>query len=309
MIKKKDNAIIFISKTSSVILQEKSDIVLSPEFYWVVQKNLPIKYPWQAKKLAPSIFDGLLPEGDYQFKAIQDGELFYLFAYDNAYIMDHLKKIITNIEFIDNIYFVQNELPKYSAYACFDNKILYPENNIFILLPEALIDKENIPVKKPIFEKLSKYKISLDTYSSFIDKKSFNFLVIVLMMLITFNMIEAFYYKNRISQIQVHAKSLFTTYQLPSTSWQIDAIKKRITEKNTTQLNLRKSLYKIFDLRLKEDEFMTHMNADKSGITLIIALKEAIRAEDIKKELIEKGFKLKNAKVSDLLFTIELSYE
>lgn len=308
MIKKKNNPIIFVSRTSSVTLIEKSDIVLSPEFYWVVQKKLPVKYIWQAKKLAPSVFDGLLPEGEYQFKAIREEDSFYLFAYDNTYIMNHLKKIINNIDLVDNIYFAQNELSKNLAYS-FEGKILCAQNNIFVLMPESLVDNENITVKKPTVEKLSPYKISLDTYSSFIDKKSFNFIVIILMILTTFNMIEAFYYKNSLNQLHAQSKSLFETYQLPTTSWQIDAIKKRVSDKNSAQLNLRKALYKIFDLRLKEDEFMTYLNAEKSGLTLMFTLKEAVRAEDIKKELIDKGLKVKNAKVSDLQFTIELSYE
>jgi len=43
-----------------VELEAPADIILTPQFYTMKKESLPLKYAYQAKRIAPSLFDGLL---------------------------------------------------------------------------------------------------------------------------------------------------------------------------------------------------------------------------------------------------------
>lgn len=299
--------IVFIAKDTTVVLTQKSDIILSPEFYWVIKKKLNIKHTWQVKKICPSLFDGMLSEGNYEYLVVKTDDAFLLFAYDSNYILEHLKKLGVNTDFIGNIYFAQNEFPKENIYAI-GNKILVAENDIFMILPKTLILKEGLDIEQIIFERLSKIKISIDKYNLFIDKKSFNLIVITLMLYISFIVIESFSYKNSLSKIQNLQTELYQKYNLPTTSWQVDSIKKKSFTKHSEQITLRQNIYKIFEIPMDKDDFFTNVYFEKRDIIISLHLKEIKKADEIKAKLAQ-SFKVNSAKVQNNNFTVELVSE
>jgi len=69
------------------------DLVLSPQFYIVKKEKLPIKYSYQAKKLAPSILEEYLDSAkDYEYivQKVKDGWRF--FAYAPKDVEEYLKQ-------------------------------------------------------------------------------------------------------------------------------------------------------------------------------------------------------------------------
>ena len=46
-----------------VSLTHSVNVMLTPQFYTLKKEALPVKYLYQAKRIAPSLFDGLLEEG------------------------------------------------------------------------------------------------------------------------------------------------------------------------------------------------------------------------------------------------------
>jgi len=44
------------------VLNETVNILITPQHYIIKRKELPVKYTYQAKKVAPSVFDGLLED-------------------------------------------------------------------------------------------------------------------------------------------------------------------------------------------------------------------------------------------------------
>ena len=97
----------------------KYDLVLSPQFYIVTREKIPVKYPFQAKKLAPSILDDLLPADDrYEFEVKRDGDSWLFFAYSPREIEEFLKSCcnipahrIGKIYFADQLKEVIKKLP------------------------------------------------------------------------------------------------------------------------------------------------------------------------------------------------------
>lgn len=299
--------VVFIAKDTTVVLTQKSDIILSPEFYWVIKKKLNIKHAWQVKKICPSLFDGMLSEGTYEYLVVKESDAFLLFAYDSNYILEHLKKLGINTDFIGNIYFAQNEFLKDNIYFIGD-KVLVAENDIFMILPKTLVLDKGLNIEQIIFERLSKIKISVDKYNLFIDKKSFNLIVISLMLYISFVTVESFLHKNSLSQIHNLQTELYQKYNLPATSWQVDSIKKKSFTKHSEQITLRQNIYKVLETPLDKDDFFTNVYFEKKDVVLALHLKDIKKADEIKSKLAQ-SFKVNSAKVQNNNFTVELLSE
>lgn len=299
--------IVFVTKDSVPMLTRKSDIILSPEFYWVIKKKLQIKHIWQVKKICPSLFDGLLSEGEYEYRVIKTDDAFLLFAYDSHHIFNHLKQKGMNTDLIDTIRFAQNEFPKDRIYHRGD-KILIAQNDIFMLLPKTLVTAESIEMKYANFEHLSNIKISLDKYNLFIDKRSFNIIVISLILYISFLLIEILLHKNSLTKIQNTQSELYQNYNLPSTSWQIGAIKKKLLDKHSEQISLRHTINQMFETPLAKDDFFTKLYFEKKEISFSISLKDTQKAEAIKNNFAQT-FTLKSAKVQNNYLSGELRSE
>jgi len=82
-----------------VTLRETVNVMVTPQFYTLKKEALPVKYAYQAKKIAPSLFDGLLEEdGNYEYMVSKEEEDWVFIAYDIKKITDFLalKGIKTN---------------------------------------------------------------------------------------------------------------------------------------------------------------------------------------------------------------------
>lgn len=97
----------------------KYDLVLSPQFYIVKREKLPVKYAYQAKKLAPSVMEDLLPnEHGYEYVVRKDGDGWLFYAYRPKEVEKFIKGCcgvkaskIGNIYFADQLKPVLEKLP------------------------------------------------------------------------------------------------------------------------------------------------------------------------------------------------------
>jgi hypothetical protein len=92
------------------------DVMLTPQFYTMKREALPVKYAYQAKKIAPSLFDGLLEEhGVYDYFVYREGETWIFIAYDTEEIIDFLKAKGIPPEKIGRLFFAQQALEHFTA--------------------------------------------------------------------------------------------------------------------------------------------------------------------------------------------------
>ncbi len=125
---------------------EVFDIMLSPQFYTLKREELPVRYHFQAKKLASSILENLLPEGGhyeyYVFKEEEDG-LWAFIAYDPEEISSFLQSRGISIEQVSKLYFAQQVSEKFSTPVLLDaNTALSNVQDSATVIPEILLPKE-----------------------------------------------------------------------------------------------------------------------------------------------------------------------
>ena len=160
------------------------DIILSPQFYTFLREELGIKFVYQAKQIAPSLFDDYLEDSqDYQFFVYKYGDYWYFFAYNIDGITTFLEKKGVKKYQINKIFFAQ-ELDKYldsSAVDLSNNLCLKSINNIVTVVPKRLMGDEYEYKKLNLKEIPLKQGISIS--SSFGSIISFKYTLILTMLL------------------------------------------------------------------------------------------------------------------------------
>lgn len=297
----------FISKYSKPVIDSKCDAILSPEFYWVIEKELPVKYLYQARKFSNVVFEGLLPEGNYSFLTVKKDEKFLFFAYDSSFIKSKLEEYQIDIQYIDNFYFAQNE---FDMSECYDlgEAILTNQNSILSLIPKKFVKVESCKrISNITLEIKSGIKVPIEKYNLPLSQKVLNYLIILGMLFISTQITEVYILKKQLDNIANNKAKLYKKYKFPSTSFQVEAIKNRIQKQNNQQVNFRSTLLKLINAQTG-DKTIKKFTIGKDTVDLEIVIKDNNQAEDIKKSL-AKSFSIISAKVKDKLFFLELAYD
>ncbi|MEF3192526.1 MAG: hypothetical protein K6347_08310 [Campylobacterales bacterium] len=90
--------------------QEKCVLILLPGLYWAKKVSLPVTKASQARFFAASFFDGILPEGDYEYEAFGENGVFVVVAFSRQEIREAIERHGIEPSHIEAIFFAQSEL-------------------------------------------------------------------------------------------------------------------------------------------------------------------------------------------------------
>jgi hypothetical protein len=249
---KQIDTIFLDSNSLSFQTNKRVNIILSPSLYWVQKVSLPVKYLRDVKALLPSLFEDILPEGNYSYSAYKSGEEFYIFAYEDRLILDKLHtKSITTAQ-INNVYFAQRELFDIEgAKQINPMQSLYKKDDILLLIPSSWTKLgEQLDLKRLI---LSKESIVLKQFSHIVNEKSLYTLVGVAVIFLILMASEYFITLEKISKVEVLQDEVFAKAGLKATMFQNNAMLKEYDKIDKRQTKLRSKLVKILNIPVKND--------------------------------------------------------
>lgn len=103
--------VVVYKNMTQLSLNETTDIVLTPQFYTMKKEKLPLKYAFQAKKIAPSLFDNLLDSTEgIEYFVYREGDEWVFLAYNPDEIYASLLSKNIKAEYIGKIFFAQQIL-------------------------------------------------------------------------------------------------------------------------------------------------------------------------------------------------------
>lgn len=196
----------------------KYDLVLSPQFYIVTREKIPVKYAFQARKLAPSILDDLLPADDrYEFEVKKDGDSWLFFAYSPREIEEFLKSCcnipahkIGKIYFADQLREVLKKLP-----IGIDNEnALTLIDNLATIVPRSMLQSDRYARFTPKLRPKNSYSFK-HTSSRVKESKIGEETILVaslLFLLGLFFFLDGYGYKKAIGKEEVHLEQLYEEY-------------------------------------------------------------------------------------------------
>lgn len=292
---------IFFSLDSKYEVDNKVDIILSPEFYWVRVFEMPVKTISQGKQLVPTLFEDVLESTEklsYQIIKLENGK-FLCFAYENKKIYEAIKNSGINLSFVNSIYFAQNELKNFPSFV-YDNKgFIYTSDDILVKVPLNLIgEKVDInEILKNIV--LSSNRVDIKLYNNLLNSKQIYVLLIAMVLLIFTNGVLIFDYKKSIDTLQHSKIELFKSSNMPNSLLQTKSIIDSYKQEVKVEVKKREALEYLLS---NKDFKLISFNMDKNRLNLIYERADKKRIE----EFIGKKYKISSLFVKDLNISVEV---
>ena len=272
-------------QTAKVNVVDKINIILTPSFYWVKKAFLEVKFSSAALKYAPSIFEGMLPEGDYAYYVVKKKDGFMFFAYDPDEIIQSLKNKGLNASQISGIYFAQNELENISSpVSCNHDDVIVLHDETVLQVKKYLVDESTVVQNIDDVKQLSKHKIILHKSSVAHSIKELRPLLLTLGALIVLYATQLFFSYQQYESVS-QKPSVFKEYKLPLTFIQNSSIEKKLSKNFKAQKSFRKLVFAILKLPLSQRERINTLSYDKEQFKIVFEADNFARLKDVKLSL------------------------
>ncbi len=234
------------------------DLVLSPQFYVMKHEELPVKYPFQAKKLAPSVLEDLTGEGAFTYEVLPDRGGWTFFAYDRDKLSEFLYIKGGSIDRVGRIYFAEQLRDQLDTpLELNDHEVLARINDTATIVPRRLIGQA-APLER-FDERLRPAKSfpNKRVHSSYLSPRQTLLLAGVLSLLGIGYFAEGYRYTHALNvQEQQLAKQLDAHPSLRS-SYARTATHKKYAALNTRQRRIRDRIKAVSRLTSKETRLDT----------------------------------------------------
>lgn len=250
--------------------EQKINIILSPSFYWVKKISLPLKHVRDVKKLLPSIFEEILPKGNYSYAVYKEEDSFLAFAYEDKKILEFLAKSGISSAHIANICFAQTffseaDLPllinKERALVMQDGMVLMVPSSWHKSAKEFYIDDRAFPEQTVVLEK----------FNYIVDKKKIYQIGSILIFIALLLGVELFMVQQDRDEILLAKESLFSKHNLKPTMMQNESMVKKYSALHEKQMEFRSKIGTIINLELAPNEKIDSINYQGRSIHVLLS--------------------------------------
>ncbi len=271
------------------------DIMLSPQFYITKQEELPIKYLYQAKRLAPSILgELLLDEVEYHYHIFKEGSIWVFIAYDVESIKEFLQQSSIPTKSIGRLYFAQQYASEFVRPMLLDSgELLSTIQDTVVILPKSLVDKDtyyshfNIDINPK-----DGISIPLNSSSILSQKDS----IILSVILVCFSMVfavEGFRYSSVIDNMRGEIGRVLEDYPSLQSSYARDNIAQKYTTIDTKERHKREILKNLSSL-VGKDISLKSLRIDSKKFVAIFKSEKPSLLLNIKTTAQSKGYSVVN---------------
>ncbi len=254
----------------SLNLQKSFNIILSPEFYWVKKKKLPVKFAFQAKKYAKALFEGFLPNDEYNYIVSKENEEFIFIAFSEKQIVNFMKTINIKAEQIGKIYFAQfeNKFFKTPIYLDEENALIEIDKIATILKVGFISDKITL---YPANENYKPTGLSTRISSkSFFTQMQIYILSGLILFFALLNFVEAWGYGIQTEIKEIEFEEFVKKTGLPNSTYQLKNIYQKYDTLDKTERNKRDVSLIIIKSIMKHKGEITMFNLEKKKLLLMI---------------------------------------
>lgn len=281
----------FITKNFDIKLTDKCDLILSPEFYWARKVTLNVNFSYEVQKMAISIFDGLLPNGSFEFKVFKlEKNEYIIIAYDIESIKLQLKNMGIDMSKVDKIYTLQSEFLKNNISLSVDDDFgVATVDGLMVYLPLKFIEindtLENILSSK----KLSTHYIySHKLQKVGIKSTELNLVILIFLLLNAIAILNVVKLENNRNFLEKQKANFTKENTLPSTSFQVRSMQDELQIINKAQKDLREAILYIQKFQLKSTESFEMIKYEKNSLSCSAKLENKQRENELKNYMSKK---------------------
>jgi hypothetical protein len=221
--------------------QERVDVMLTPQFYTLKREALPVRYAYQAKRIAPSLFEGLLDESETYDYFVNRGENGWEFiAYDPQKIREFLLSRGITPEKTGRLFFAQQVAEDMETpVALGDEQALVNLDGIATVVPRIALDERELQTTADRL-KTPKKGISLGgSEGSLLTQRQALSLAAVLLLFAGMWFYEGWRYDGGSEQEQSRIEALLTAYPALQSSYTRQSVADKYEKIDSTERKKR----------------------------------------------------------------------
>ncbi len=246
------------------------DIMLSPQFYVIKREELPVKYSFQAKKLAPSILEDLSGDEEMTYEVFRDGDMWVFVGYDQQKLAQFLDIKGGSIDKVGQIYFAEQAKEKFSdPVELNEREALMVVNDTVTAVPRQLLGEiEHLLAFDDSFRPEKSFRVQR-SYSSIIDTKQAAVIAGLLGVLGAAYFVEGYRYQSALAKADARLESLLDENPSLRGAYARESIYKKYTSLDKEQRAIRDRLKAISRMTSKKTK-IDSLKIDKKGYKVIL---------------------------------------
>jgi len=276
-----------------VTLQNSVEIILTPQFYTFIREDLDIRFAYQAKQIAASLFDDYLDHStEYQYHVNKCQNQWCFFAYNIEEIDQFLESVGIEKHRVSKIYFAQElKTALEQPIQLSEKNILQTIEGTVTLIPRQLMDSNltfnQLDVEA---EKLTSGITMGASLNSFISLKETILLSSLFFILGVIFIVEGSRIKSSVSKDEALALELTQKYSKYSDSSFRENLLKKYQPIKTNEITKRQSIKEISKL-LSSKSQLINLTIDKNTIKATIKTSDKNVAQQVTRNAKAKKLK------------------
>ena len=276
-----------------VTLLNSVEIILTPQFYTFIRENLDIRFAYQAKQIAQSLFDDYLDNSEeYQYHVYKCQNDWCFFAYNIKEIEEFLKSVGIEKHRVSKIYFAQqlSEELKKPIKISEKNALLNIDDTV-TLIPTKLIKEDTEYNSLDLKEQKLSSSVSMGaSLDSFISLKETIILGSIFCILGGIFLVEGNRIKSSVANNEEILNKLLSQYPKYSSTMLRQSVLDKyqpIDKKEKKKRDSLKELSRFFSAKSKLEELVI----DKNQIKTTIKTANTNTANQVERNAKAKNFK------------------
>ena len=225
-----------------VTLSHAVNVMLTPQFYTLKKEALPVRYTYQAKRIAPSLFDGLLEEGKhYDYMVWREGEEWIFLAYDLEMIAAFLETKGFALENVSKIFFAQQAIDSFSKPLLLgEDEALVSLDHTVVIVPQIALGEDEAP--SLVFDNSFTPKNGVvfhGSYGSILNLKQASMLAAIFTLFAVMFFVEGWRYSHNAKAGETEMQQLLDAYPSLQSKYTRDSIAAKYKTIDTTERKKR----------------------------------------------------------------------
>ncbi|PTB83481.1 hypothetical protein C9926_02705 [Sulfurovum lithotrophicum] len=265
------------------------NIMLTPQFYTLKREALPVKYAYQAKRIAPSLFEGLIEDlYSHKYFVEKEDEGWLFIAYDEEKIKTFLESKGIATELVSKIYFAEQAKDHFKSPVLLgENDALVNLNGTMTVVPQIALNSDETPMQITT-EFTPKKGISLEgSAKSFLPSNEAYTLAAIFVLFAMIYFVEGSRYggenaaqEEEMNSLLENHPSLQSSYTRESIASKYKTIDKKERKKRDIIKSLSQMIFKgstLVSLSIDDRKFQAHFACKDKAVST--KLKELAKKE------------------------------
>ena len=268
-----------------ITLIQSVNVMLTPQFYTLKKEALPVKYAYQAKKIAASLFEGLLEDvGTYEYLVYKEQDTWVFIAYNPAQIQSLLLSKGIKPEQVSKLFFAQQALDMFtSPLSLGDKESLVVIDNTVVVVPSIALGEDEQPSLTFNTDFTPKQGVTLktDNASSMLTQKQAISLAVVFTLFAGLFLFEGSRYGGDGLDSEAEIQRLYEAYPALNSSYTRDAELEKYSSIDKNERKKRDAI-KAFSGMIFKGVTLTALHVDEKAFKAQFSCADAEVAKRVK---------------------------